>query len=176
MGGAINPFAVERALETLTVIVDTREQANEKATQRLQAIGLPLIRRKLDFGDYSAEVTIDGNVVSFERDFVIERKMNLDELCTCYTRERERFVREFERAANAGAKTYLLVENATWEKAYNGVYRSKVAPNALVASMTTWLARYNCQLLMCNATTSGRLIGEILKREAKEKIEKMIDL
>lgn len=80
-------------------------------------------------------------------------------------------MREFERAANAGAKIYLLVEGASWEDAFAGKYRSKMDPKAFIASLTAWLARYNCQLLFCKSDTSGRLIREILYRETKERLE-----
>ena len=67
----------------------------------------------------------------------IERKMNLDEICQCYCKQRGRFTREFERAQSAGAKMYLLIENADWEKAYSGDYRSQMAPSALINKRQT---------------------------------------
>jgi hypothetical protein len=45
-------------------------------------------------------------------------------------------------------------------------------PKALIASMLAWLARYNCQLIFCRAETSGRLIFDVLYREAKERLER----
>ena len=101
----------------------------------------------------------------------VERKMSCDELCSCFCKGRPRFAREFERAKAAGAKVYLLVENATWETAYAGKYRSRMEPSAFVASLTAWLARYNCQILFCKPETSGKLIREILYRELKERLE-----
>lgn len=159
---------IERLLKNMTVIVDTREHQNPQALKRQCAFGVPFIRRKLDFGDYSAYFEVDGEVYSLEKRVVIERKCCMDEIAMCYTSQRKRFKAEFERAYNAGAKTYLLIENASWEKAYAGIYKSKITPQALIASLTTWLARYNCQLIFCRAQTTPRLITELLKREAKE--------
>ena len=102
--------------------------------------------------------------------------MNLDEIAMCYTRERPRFKREFERARAAGAKVYLLIENGDWEKAYTGAYRSQVKPEALTASIIAWLARYNCQLLFCKEETSGKLIHDVLYREMKERLSKLEDI
>ncbi len=82
---------------------------------------------------------------------------------------------EFERAREAAAKTYLLVEGASWEKAYAGFYRSRMNPDSLVASLTAWLTRYNCQLIFCEPETSGRLIRDLLYRELKERLEEMTD-
>ncbi len=44
-------------------------------------------------------------------------------------------------------------------------------PQALVASLTAWLARYNCQLIFCKSETTGKLIKELLYRELKERLE-----
>ena len=68
------------------------------------------------------------------------------------------------------------VENATWEDAYMGNYRSKMAPQALIASILAWLSRYRCQVIFCRQRTSGRLIYDILYREAREHLERtMLD-
>lgn len=168
----MNPFEVSRALKNLTLIVDTREQDTDRLRRRIRQTGLSFVRQKLDFGDYSAKTTLDnGTEFDISSSVSIERKMNLDELCACYCKGRKRFTREFERAKSAGAKVYLLIENANWEKAYNGSYRSKMSPQALTASSFAWLARYNCQIIFCKEETSGKIIREILYREMKERLE-----
>lgn len=170
----MNPFDIDTVLKTFEILVDTREQPTQKFQNRINAMGVSCRRHKLDFGDYSAAVTLpDGSEYSLEDKACVERKMDYSELCSCFCRERDRFTREFERAKTAGAKVYLLVESATWEAAYKGQYRSRMKPQALIASMTTWLARYNCQIIMCRAATTGILIKEILYREMKERLEKL---
>ncbi len=156
----------------MEILVDTREQDTPRLRQRLRTMGCPFERVKLDFGDYSVRCRLpDGKILDLSGHVSIERKMSLDELCQCYTKSRPRFVREFERAMAAGAKLYVVVEGGSWEKAYKGIYQSKLSPAALVASMTAWLARYNCQILFCDPDTSGLLIKELLYRELKERIE-----
>jgi hypothetical protein len=54
---------------------------------------------------------------------------------------------------------------------YAGTYRSKMNPVAMVASLTTWLARYDCKLIFCEPQTSGKLIHDILYREMKQHLE-----
>lgn len=167
----MHPVEIENTLKTLTLIVDTREQDTARARRRFARIGLPYIRRALNFGDYSCFVTLpDGTELDFSGSVSIERKMDLDEIIGCFTRHRARFAREFERAKEHHAKLYLLIENASWEKVLKANYRSKMNANALLASMTAWLARYDCQLIMCDELTSPRLIKEILYREAKERL------
>lgn len=165
-------FEIEYALKHITVLVDTREQRTEALKKRLDSMKLPHERQKLEFGDYSAKCTLsDGTEIDFSNEVCIERKMSLDEMAACFGRDRKRFVKEFERAKAAGAKTYLLIENASWEKAYSGDYRSLMSPEALVASMQAWLTRYDCQLLFVTPELCGRLIGNILYREIKERLE-----
>lgn len=159
---------IDKLLQGMTVIVDTREHQTPNAIARQRRFGVPFVRKKLDFGDYSAFFKFGDEEFSLENKIVIERKCCIDEIAMCYTSQRKRFKAEFERAYNAGAKTYLLIEDASWEKFYSGVYQSKMTPQALVASLTTWLARYNCQIIFCQARTTPLLIVEILKREAKE--------
>jgi ERCC4-type nuclease len=175
----MNSRDIKAALETFTIIVDSREQETPRLVRRLNQMECPHIRRKLDFGDYSAKVELPfGGEFSLEQFVCVERKMNYSELCSCFkntekVKNRERFAREFERAKAAGAKLYLLIEGATWEKAYNGDYRSQMTPKSLIASMTTWMARYPCEIIMCHADTSGKLIKEILYREMKEKLARI---
>ena len=167
----MHPVEIENTLKTLTLIVDTREQDTTRARRRFARIDLPYVRKALNFGDYSCFVTLpDGTELDFSGSVSIERKMDLDEIIGCFTRHRARFAREFERAKEHHAKLYLLIENASWEKVLKANYRSKMNANALLASMTAWLARYDCQLIMCDELTSPRLIKEILYREAKERL------
>lgn len=167
----MDPCDVAVALKSMKIWVDSREQDTLMARRRLRQMGCPHERKALSFGDYSACC----DALDLSDSVAIERKLGLDELANCYCKDRPRFTREFERAKQAGAKLYLLVENGTWENAYAGKYRSRMAPSALTASLLTWLARYDCQLLFCAPTTSGALIRDILYRELKERLERMPD-
>jgi len=168
------PHEIEEALKGMVVLVDTREQDTARLRVRLKDMKCEHERCKLDFGDYSAKIPINDEWYTLN--IAVERKMDLDELAQCYCNGRKRFEREFERAQTAGAKIYLLVENATWEDAYTGNYRSKMSPQALVASILAWLSRYRCQVIFCRQRTSGRLIYDILYREAREHLERtMLD-
>ena len=165
----MHPVEIEQTLDSMTVLVDTRERPTEYSEKRYAQFGRPYRREKLDVGDYSAEFTTPtGEVVSLKNKVVVERKNSIDELCMCYTTERGRFEREFERAKNGGIKVYLLIENATFEAIYNGKYRSRMKPRSVVASILAWLARYNCVLVLCKAETSGKIIRDLLHYEMRE--------
>lgn len=164
-------FAVNKALSTMTVLCDTREQDTPRARRRFEQIGVPIESVALSFGDYSARC----DALDLRDNVAIERKMDLSELAHCYCQDRKRFVREFERAKEAGAKLYLLIENGSLDEAYNGHYRARVHPKSLTASMLAWLARYNCQILFCGVENSGQVIHDVLYRELKEKLEELPD-
>lgn len=164
-------------LETFSILIDTREQKTSRAKKRYEAMGAKYDRAVLDFGDYTYNLELPGGPLHdisnrVKAKCVIERKQNLDELAMCFTRSRERFKREFERAKDEGATVYLLTENASLDMILEGQYRSRFSPNAFIASISAWSARYNIIPLFCNMEHSGRLIREILYRDAKERLER----
>ena len=170
----MHPTEINEVLDSMVCICDSREQSTPKLKARLKQINLPVEREALLCGDYSAKVKLPSGEW-YQIPVSLERKMNISEACMCYCQERSRFVREFDRAKDNNIKMYLLIEDATWENIYAGRYRSKMLPQSLVASLLSWLARYNCQIIMCKAETTGRIIHDILYREAKEILMGMVD-
>ena len=171
-------FEIEDCLKSMEILVDTREQPSQRATDRYESFGCPWQKRTLNFGDYtynfllpngeklfSDEITVSGHAV-------IERKMSLTELSGCFCQSRYRFKAEFERATAAGASIYLLVEDATWEKLLTGKYKTRFNPAAFTASLIAWSIRYNIKPIFCRKESSGRIIKEILYRELKERLER----
>ena len=165
----MNPFDLQRTLDTMEIIIDSREHPTAEAARRWKSFGCPYVIEALKSGDYSARFTLPNGEIFDMRDKVIfERKMDLSEICGNFCQNRERFIREFERIKEAGARVYIVIENGSWENIYNGKYRSKMHPNALIANLTAWMARYNAHIVFCRPETTGKLIKEILYREAKE--------
>ena len=165
----MNNFDLEKTLSTMICIIDSREKPTAEAKKRWESFGVPYRIQALKSGDYTAEFTLPNwETFSLENHAVVERKMSIGELCGNFCQNRARFIREFERIRNAGAKAYIIVEGASWEAIYNHRYHSKMAPQALVASLTAWMARYNAHIIFCRAETFPRLCREILYREAKE--------
>lgn len=156
-------------IDSMVIWVDTREQPTEALQRRMEGFNRPSVRRKLDYGDYSAGYyDPDGEQHNICKIAAIERKMSLDELCSCFTSDRARFQREFERAKADGCRMHLIVENDNYEHLRHGKYRSRLAPKSLIASFLSWSARYNIQLHFCKAETTGWLIGEIMHYELRE--------
>lgn len=170
-------FETKRVLDTFEIIVDTREQPTPRAIKRYDSFGVPWSRSTLNYGDYTYNLTLPGGKLldsnlRISGHCCIERKQNLDELATCFTRGRERFAREFQRAGDHNAKIYLLVENGSIEDVIKGHYRSRFKPKAFLASICAWQVRYNLTLLFCDMESSGQIIKEILYRDAKERLER----
>jgi len=168
--GKYTPPEIERMLDNITLLVDSRENEQTAAyKRRIEAIGLPYERVALSYADYSCKaVDGAGNALDMRTIFAIERKSGLTEICSNFTANRARFQREFERAKADGCRVHLIVENDNYEHLRHGKYRSKLNPQSLIASFLSWSARYNIQLHFCKSETTGWLIGEILHYELRE--------
>lgn len=87
-----------------TIICDTRQHAGKHGHKMdwWVAHGVPTVVRKLDFGDYMT----DGSNIS------VDTKRDVDEVAKNINgAEHDRFIRECERAAQAGYRLVFLVEN-----------------------------------------------------------------
>jgi ERCC4-type nuclease len=120
------------------IIIDTREQ-DLHILKKLEALNVPYIRQKLNYGDYSFEF----NGESYENKIVIERKGSLDEIIGNFTKGRDRFKREFERSK--GCKVILMVE-ASIEQLEAGQYRSRISPKDLNSFLKTWCNKFQLEL------------------------------
>ena len=171
-------FEQKEMLDSFEILVDTREQDTDRSKKRYELFGVPYQKATLDYGDYTYNATLpDGSKIhdiskTIHPFCAIERKMSLDEWAGCYTRGRNRFQNEFERALTNDCRIYLICENANWENLLNGKYRSQFNANAFAASSVAWMVRYNMNVIFCKEETSGRLIKEILFRDLKERLER----
>ena len=169
---------IESCLKSMIILVDTREQPSDKAKKRYAAFPCPYRRQTLDYGDYTYSFTLpDGSEfipdgIRAKGSAVIERKMGLEELSSCFTHDRKRFEAEFERAKDNGSAIYLLTENATWENLINGRYGTKFSAKSFFSSITAFMARYQMSVVFCKSETSGKMIHQILYRELKERLER----
>ena len=173
----MRPKDIKTVLDSMTVLVDSREQDTDRARWRYASIGLPVERCTLDYGDYSYNATLlNGPKIYDISDRIrptvaIERKMNLDELAGCFGSSRERFEREFQRSQSAGAQMWLLVEGGSWENVYDHRYKSQMTPKSLAGSILAFCGRYDLRLVFCSERTTGRIIRGILERNLKDRLE-----
>ena len=169
----MNGADIDACLSSMSILVDSREQPTDKSLQRYESFGVPYKRCKLNYGDYSYNFVLPNGSLAYDTSSdiipaaVIERKMNLEELSSCFCQSRDRFEREFERAVSNNAKVYLLVEDANWEKLLHGKYKTKFNKKAFIGSILSWSIKYDIQIIFCQHEISGQLIKEILYRELR---------
>jgi len=174
----MDAFEIENCLKSMQILIDSNEQQTAQARRRYSNFSVPYLRQKLDYGDYTYNFMLPNGRPLYDvnerihGDIVIERKMSLTELSGNLCQEKARFKREFQRAADHGAKVYLLVEDASWEKLVHGRYNTKFHPNAYLASLLGIMAEYDISPIFCQQELSGKLINDILYRELKKRLER----
>ena len=167
---------IDEVLRSMTIVHDTREQDTARARRRYELIGLPVETGVLDYGDYTYNATLPTGARLYDLDrriipkCAIERKMHLDELASCLTRSRKRFEAEMERCSANNARMIWMIEDATWENLVLGRYRTKFPPNAYLASIAAWAARYDVQVIMCKEDTSPTIMREFLQKDLRERL------
>ncbi len=173
----MRPRDIQAVLDSMAVIVDTREQDTMEARYRLREMRVQ--RAALDYGDYTYNAVLPSGAwihdTAAGRIFpaiAIERKMHLDELAQCLTSSRKRFEAEIERAHAHGARLWLLIEDATWAALMDHQYRSMMSVNSYFGSLMALMTRYDVHMLMCGKWDSGQLIKRILTWELKERLER----
>lgn len=133
------------------ILIDTREQVNDHIVNELARLGVKYERRKLDFGDYSFVAA--GK--SYERELVIERKGSLNEIIGNFTKDKDRFRREFERAGKC--KVILMVE-ASPDQIDARDYRSKMSPAKVKSFLNTWCRKFQIELHFVDKAQSCEFI------------------
>lgn len=154
-----------KILDDMVIICDSREQKNQHILEYLKTNNIPYIIDKLDTADYTF-ILPSYPELNLDKHFLVERKNSLSELAGNFTKGRDRFKREFERAESN--KIHLVVETATFRKLFNGSYRSKFNPKSYLASLLTWNIRYDCPVWFAETKESPTLIYAILFYELKE--------
>ncbi len=155
-------------LSNITIVIDTREQKNQHIKDYFDEKEIPYIEKKLNAGDYTfilpkyPDLELDGTMA-------IERKNSLDEITGNLSQNRERFIKEFERAKDI--ELHLMIEKATWRKLFRGSYRSKMSPQSFLASLLTWHYRYKCPIWFVQQDESGILIYNLIKYYIMEKLK-----
>lgn len=172
----MTPVEIEKILDSMVILRDTREQDTARARRRYKSFGLPCEKTVLDYGDYTYNANLCSGKSIFDTSSriyplcAIERKMDLDELAGCFTRERKRFENEMIRCRQHDGRMFLLIEDGTWEHLLLGQYRSMFRPRSFLASLAAWMVRYDLQVIFCKEDTSPTLIREILYRDLKERL------
>lgn len=145
------------------IIVDSREKKWQHIEKYFQQHGILYQIQKLDIADYMLEG---------QDKFVIDRKQNLDELCSnLCTKDSGRFWREVRRSREQKVKMVILCEHggkiksikdvAEWKSTY-----SRVTGRHLAAEIYRVHIAYGVEFLFCDKRSTGRRILELLEDTA----------
>ena len=139
-----------------TILIDTREQVFDHLANFYDKNDINYARKKLDVGDYSFGIIEDGQKKSFEDEIVVERKgsgrTGLGELAVNITKYRDRF----ERELSADVQIHLMIEDGSWKDIIKGNYRSNMSSKSYIASLLTFLQRYNIHIHMVEKSEVGQ--------------------
>lgn len=164
----------------MELICDTREHSKEyeRIKQQIEKLGHKCFRSKLFCGDYQS---LDNARL------VIDRKKDLNEICSNICQQHERFQKELLRAQEAGIKIIVLCEHGGGIECLTDVFfwvnpraektvikmvdgkpkRVKKYPKAiggevLYKTLSTISKRYDVQFEFCTKGKTGKRIVELL--------------
>ena len=149
----------------IQIQVDTREHAAEweRISKQFDALGVSYFRSKLYVGDYCL---VDSPRV------VVDRKKDLNEICSNICQQHERFKAELLRAEAAGFKIIILCEHGRAIRSLEDVFfwenpRRKKSPKAtngpqLYKALSTIRERYGVEFVFCEKHQTGKKIVEVL--------------
>lgn len=125
----------------------------------MSAHGVEFLQRHeaLDFGDYVRE----GSNVS------VDTKKDMQELAQDLGKDHKRFVRELERAQQAGYRLIVLIEERPSYNDRNKIYSwkprfGKMRGKTIVLMMNTLEEKYGVRFQFCSKKDTARLICEHL--------------
>jgi len=160
-------------LNNLTVLVDTRENANSHILDFFNKKKVRFKDKKLDYGDYSFMLPAMPELgiikpLFFDNEIVIERKGSLTELSGNLTKDRERFEKELIRKKDS--KFYLMIEDGSWEMIQAGKYRSEYNPASFLATLNAYIARYCIDINFVSKEYAGMYIYALFNYHLREVI------
>ncbi len=151
----------------MDIQIDSREHKSEleRVRGQLERAGCRTFVSKLAVGDY---MNLDNPRL------IIDRKKDLNELCSNVCQQHERFRAELIRANEIGIQLVILCEHGKGIKDLTDVYfwdnpRKRYSPKAttgeqLYKSLCTIRDRYNVRFEFCDKRQTGKMIVEILSK------------
>lgn len=136
---------IDELRKSIVILVDTREKVNDHVLQYFDKAGIKYIKRKLDYGDYSFMIPANEKLdiprdLYFDKQIILERKANLEEISGNLTKERDRLEKEF---ALAPETKVLLIENAQYSDMVEGHYNTKYNNKSFWSSIHSLWHKYN---------------------------------
>lgn len=166
---------LKKLLDTLTIVVDTRENVNDHILRYLHEKKIPHVNKKLETADYSAMIPKNpelGIMRDIYLDACLERKNSVDEITGNLQKDtRKAFENELIRSKD---KPFVLIceDLEGYEKILRGDYRSRYDPKALLGTLKTFEARYGFSIVFMDKKFSGNYIYHHFYYYAREYLKK----
>ncbi|CEG23156.1 hypothetical protein BN1080_02100 [Planococcus massiliensis] len=166
---------MKQILDSMTIIVDTREKMNDHILQYFKAKKIPFAIKTMKTGDYSCLIPKNEDL-GINRDIYLssclERKNGVDELIGNLSKDkRSAFENELIRASQNPFT--LIVEDAEgYGKILAGVYKSQYDPKALLGSLKTFEARYDFSIVYLDPKYTGNYIYYHFLYQTREYLKK----
>lgn len=142
------------------IVIDTREKKFEHITAYFDKHNIPYEVRKLDTGDY---MNTDNP------DVIVDRKQNLQEICTNLSYGKEnvsRFTRECKRAFEDNVRFVVLIEGTSYREVSQIMdWKSKYSKHTgrwLVKEMFRLTMAFGVEWILCRKNETAKKILEIL--------------
>ena len=148
----------------LVLVCDNREQDPFAFAGEAYA-GTTVVQGTLQTGDYS--------VRGLETRVAVERK-SLPDLVHCLGPDRERFVRELERARALDA--FVVVVEGSWQELAKGQYRSRMLPKAACASVAAFMSRKTQFFFAGSRPAAEWVTYSFLRFFAQDRLEELMAL
>lgn len=129
---------MDKIKNSIVILVDTKEQRNEHIVSFFDKKKIQYKRVNLNYGDYSCMIpkgTIDQftSDIYFDRDFVIERKADIDELAGNLKQDAARLKKELAHLNMYEIRYLIYIEDLNFEtNLRTGNYRSEYDPFTLM--------------------------------------------
>lgn len=161
---------LKKILDNLVVIVDSRENANKHIIDFFDKKKIPYVVEKLPFGDYSCKIKAgsfegQGRDIYFNNDFVVERKANIDEICSNLKENAARLKKELAHLNKHDIEFYIFLEDENYElNLRNSNYRSQYDAFTLMQRIYKGIeAEYNTMVIPVPKSCMGSKIYYFLQ-------------
>lgn len=169
----------KKLLESMVILVDTREQKDEDIVKWFDDNGIKHKSRALKTGDYSFMIpkNIELGVTFdtyFNDNFIVERKNSVDELAGNFSKtdkDSGRIMREFARMEHMD-NCHLIIENDSIADVLDGNYRSALNSDSFLRTLLTLQRRTGLKIWFVHTEYMGKMIYELCKSELDGSIMK----
>ncbi|MGL4571724.1 MAG: ERCC4 domain-containing protein [Clostridium sp.] len=165
---------IDKILDTITIIVDSREKSNDHILSVFNQYKIPYKVEGLKFGDYSAFIPKNEKLGITEdyyfTDIIsIERKNSLNEIGGNLSTNRARFKRELTRVKDG--YLIIMIEGNTYKDIIYKNYKNKLEPNSFLGSMHGLWSEFKYPFVFIDKDASAVFIQKTLHYFIRNKLK-----